>query len=143
MSYFERLIYYILSQIILPENDTPRVEKLESLYDFADTFDRIFIRWDDGRPVGFYTVKPEGIDLMFLCTNFMNIKTGCCFKGTEIPSINRKYTMPVLDTAYIRSECRRKGFGTEILYDMIRYFPNKDIGLSKPISDGMLKGEKT
>ncbi|KAK2580903.1 hypothetical protein KPH14_005973 [Odynerus spinipes] len=114
----ERLIYYILSQIIYPEFDTPNPEKLETPYDFADKFDIILIRWLDGKPIGFYTIKP---------------------KGTEVFSTSEKYTMPVLDTAYIRSEYRNKGFGSELLLDIIKRFPNEDIGFSKPISTGMLK----
>lgn len=49
--------------------------------------------------------------------------------------------MPIMDTAYIRSEYRNRGFGTEILSDMIARFPNEDIGFSKPISNGMLKSK--
>lgn len=49
--------------------------------------------------------------------------------------------MPVVDTAYIRSEYRNRGFGTEILFDVIKRFPNEDIGFSKPISSGMLKSK--
>ncbi|XP_043495878.1 soluble lamin-associated protein of 75 kDa-like isoform X2 [Polistes fuscatus] len=114
----ERLIYYILCRIIYVELDTPKPEKLETPYDYADNFDIVLIRWENGIPIGFYTVKP---------------------KGTEVYSTNERYTMPVLDTAYIRSKYRNKGFGTEILFDMIKRFPNEDIGFSKPISDNMLK----
>lgn len=49
--------------------------------------------------------------------------------------------MPVVDTAYIRSEYRNRGFGMGILFDVIARFPNEDIGFSKPISSGMLKSE--
>lgn len=93
-------------------------DKFETPYDFADELDIVLIRWLDGKPIGFYTIKP---------------------KGTEIFSTKEIYTMPVLDTAYIRSEYRSKGFGSEILMDMIKRFPNEDIGFSKPISNGMLK----
>ena len=49
--------------------------------------------------------------------------------------------MPVVDSVYIRSEYRNRGFGTGILSDVIARFPNEDIGFSKPISSGMLKSE--
>jgi len=49
--------------------------------------------------------------------------------------------MPVVDSAYIRSEYRNRGFGMEILSDVIVRFPNEDIGFSKPISIGMLRSE--
>ncbi|XP_035743399.1 soluble lamin-associated protein of 75 kDa-like isoform X2 [Vespa mandarinia] len=114
----ERIIYYILCQIIYVEFDTPKPEKLETPYDYADKFDIVLIRWENGKPIGFYTVKP---------------------KGTEVYSTKEKYTMPVLDTAYIRSAYRNKGFGSEILLDIIKRFPDEDIGFSKPISNTMLK----
>lgn len=62
--------------------------------------------------------------------------------GTEVYSTKEKYTMPVLDTAYIRSPYRNKGFGSEILLDIIKRFPDEDIGFSKPISNDMLKGKE-
>ncbi|XP_047358041.1 soluble lamin-associated protein of 75 kDa-like isoform X2 [Vespa velutina] len=114
----EKIIYYILSQIIYVEFDTPKPEKLETPYDYADKFDIVLIRWENGKPIGFYTVKP---------------------KGTEVYSTKEKYTMPVLDTAYIRSAYRNRGFGSEILLDIIKRFPDEDIGFSKPISNTMLK----
>lgn len=49
--------------------------------------------------------------------------------------------MPIVDTAYIRSEYRNRGFGMEILFDVTARFPNEDIGFSKPISKGMLKSK--
>lgn len=61
--------------------------------------------------------------------------------GTEIFSTKERYMMPVVDTAYIRSEYRNRGFGMGILSDVIARFPNEDIGFSKPISSGMLRSE--
>lgn len=113
----DKVLFYILSQIIYPNFDTPRPEKFESLYALPDEFDVVLLRWQGGKTIGFYTVKPT---------------------GTEVSSTRRRYTMPVVDTAYIRSEYRNQGFGTEILYDVIKRFPNEDIGFSKPISNGML-----
>ncbi|XP_012535264.1 soluble lamin-associated protein of 75 kDa-like isoform X2 [Monomorium pharaonis] len=114
----DKVLFYILSQIVYPLFDTPQPEKLESLYALVDERDVIFLRWQGGKAIGFYTVKPT---------------------GTEIFSTKEKYIMPVIDTAYIRSEYRNQGFGTEILSDIIARFPNEDIGFSKPISSGMLR----
>lgn len=61
--------------------------------------------------------------------------------GTEVSSIREGHGMPVVDTAYVRSEYRNRGFGTEILSDVIARFPNKDIGFSRPISSSMLKSK--
>ncbi|XP_044576530.1 soluble lamin-associated protein of 75 kDa-like [Cotesia glomerata] len=113
----DKIIYYILSQIIYRESDTPRQDKFESIYDYADDKDEIFLKWFDSKPVGFYTIKP---------------------KGTEIDRIN-EYSMTTLDTAYIRSQYRNQGLGSEIIYDIIKRYPNEDIGFSIPISYGMLR----
>ncbi|XP_015608071.2 soluble lamin-associated protein of 75 kDa isoform X2 [Cephus cinctus] len=110
----ERIIYYILCQIIYPELDTPRIDKFESLYDLADPCDKIILKWLGGKAIGFYTIKP---------------------KGTEIRVTKEKYEMHTLDTAYIRSQYRNRGFGLELLSDLVRRFPNEDIGFSRPISN--------
>ncbi|XP_024892450.1 soluble lamin-associated protein of 75 kDa-like [Temnothorax curvispinosus] len=114
----DKVLFYTLSQIVYPDFDTPRPEKLESLYAMVGEFDVVLLRWQGGKAIGFYTVKPT---------------------GTEIFSTKERYVMPVVDTAYIRSEYRNRGFGTGILSDVIARFPNEDIGFSKPISSGMLR----
>lgn len=91
---------------------------MESPFDFADESDIILLRWFHGKPIGFYTIKP---------------------KDTEIAITGERYPMPVVDTAYIRSEYRNRGFGSEILIDVTTRYPNEDVGFSKPISMGMLK----
>lgn len=53
--------------------------------------------------------------------------------------MRKGYRMPVVDTAYIRSGYRNRGFGTDILSDVVARFPNEDIGFSRPISNGMLR----
>lgn len=55
----DKILFYILSQIVYPDFDTPRPEKLESLY-ALDELDVVFLRWQGGRAIGFYTVKPTG-----------------------------------------------------------------------------------
>ncbi|XP_011869261.1 PREDICTED: protein FAM169B-like isoform X1 [Vollenhovia emeryi] len=114
----DKVLFYALSQIVYPEIDTPRPEKLESLYAPVDVLDVVLLRWQAGKAIGFYTVKPT---------------------GTEIFSTKERYVMPVVDTAYIRSEYRNQGFGTGILSDVTARFPNEDIGFSKPVSSGMLR----
>jgi len=54
------VLFYILSQIIYPDFDTPRAEKFESLYALVDKHDVILLRWQGGKAIGFYTVKPTG-----------------------------------------------------------------------------------
>ncbi|XP_014475951.1 PREDICTED: soluble lamin-associated protein of 75 kDa-like, partial [Dinoponera quadriceps] len=114
----DKVLYYMLSQVVYPDTDAPRPERFESLYALADKLDVVSLRWQGGRAVGFYTVK---------------------FAGTKASSTGQGCGMPVVDTAYIRSEYRSRGFGTEILSDMTARFPNEDIGFSRPISSGMLR----
>jgi len=54
------VLFYILSQIIYPDFDTPRPEKFESPYALVDKHDVILLRWQGGKAIGFYTVKPTG-----------------------------------------------------------------------------------
>lgn len=56
----DKVIFYILSQIIYPHLDAPRAEKFESLYAPVDEHDIVSLRWQKGKAVGFYTVKPTG-----------------------------------------------------------------------------------
>lgn len=51
-----------------------------------------------------------------------------------------KYAMVTLDSVYIVPEHRRKGYCTNILYHIISSYPNQYIGVSKPISPSMQKG---
>ncbi|XP_032671691.1 soluble lamin-associated protein of 75 kDa-like isoform X2 [Odontomachus brunneus] len=114
----DKVLYYVLSQIVYPNVDAPQPDRFESLYALADKLDVVSLRWQGGRAVGFYTVK---------------------FAGMEVPSMRERYGIPVVDTVYVRSEYRNRGFGTEILHDVIARFPNEDIGFSKPISNSMLR----
>lgn len=56
----DKVLFYTLSQIVYPDVDTPRPEKLESLYALVDEPDVILLRWQGGKAIGFYTVKPTG-----------------------------------------------------------------------------------
>lgn len=56
----DKVLYYILSQIVYPDMDAPRPERFESLYALADKLDVVSLRWQGGRAVGFYTVKFTG-----------------------------------------------------------------------------------
>lgn len=79
------------------------------------------------------------VDIIFIMLKWLINLTTNIILGTEVHSTKENYTMPVLDTAYIRSAYRNKGFGSEILLDIIKRFPDEDIGFSKPISNVMLK----
>lgn len=56
----DKVLFYTLSQVVYPDFDTPRPERLESLYALVDEPDIVFLRWQEGKAIGFYTVKPTG-----------------------------------------------------------------------------------
>lgn len=56
----DKLLFYTLSQIVYPNFDAPRSEKLETLYALVDELDVVLLRWHGGKAIGFYTVKPTG-----------------------------------------------------------------------------------
>jgi len=56
----DKVLFYILNQIVYPNFDTPRPENFESLYALVDEHDLALLRWQGGKAVGFYTIKPAG-----------------------------------------------------------------------------------
>lgn len=50
------------------------------------------------------------------------------------------YSMPMLDTIYVRKDKRRRGFAERMMQDFIASHPSTDLGISEPISKSMLKG---
>ncbi len=51
------------------------------------------------------------------------------------------YQLPVLDTLYVRKPKRRRGFGAQLVKDFLDSHPTGDVGISTPISEGLLKGK--
>ncbi|XP_062998235.1 protein FAM169B-like [Elgaria multicarinata webbii] len=78
------------------------------------------IFWRNGDAVAFYTVKAKGS----LCDGH----TGQC------------YSLPVLDTMFVRKKFRRRGLGMKMLHDFCRNFATEDaVGLSCPVSADMYR----
>ena len=48
--------------------------------------------------------------------------------------------MPMLDTIFVRKQFRRNGYGKQMIQDFINSHNGENIGISEPISDGLLKG---
>ena len=67
------------------------------------------------------------------CFNFVS--------GTQLSDCAfETYAMPMLDTMYVRKSMRRRGFAQRLVEDFICTHSGNDIGISDPISNGMLKG---
>lgn len=79
----DRVLFYILSQIVYPDLDTPRPEKFESLYGLADETDVVSLRWHESKVIGFYTVKRTGdamtLDAFYDVLNGLKIKVSLAF----------------------------------------------------------------
>ncbi|XP_019912083.2 protein FAM169B isoform X1 [Esox lucius] len=118
LSVMERLILFLLSQIIFGVLERPFMEDMYFSPHPMREFGKIL--WLNGEAVGFYTIKKKGS----LCD-------GCT---------SQSYQLPVLDTVFVRTQWRRRGLGLQILADFCTSLPNeKVIGLSCPISPSMIK----
>ncbi|CAL8069210.1 unnamed protein product [Orchesella dallaii] len=114
----DRLVLYILSQIIYREYEVPDEDELAVEYALPPQTDICKVLWIKNSAVGFYSAKPRGsLDLETM----------------------EWYSMAVLDTLFIRKPCRRNGYALSSLKDLLLEFPDQNVGLSFPISQSMKK----
>uniref|UniRef100_A0A3Q1GK25 Protein FAM169B-like n=1 Tax=Acanthochromis polyacanthus TaxID=80966 RepID=A0A3Q1GK25_9TELE len=112
-SLVERVMVFLLSQLV----DKPSAG--EDLFRLHPPTESCKLLWGDGRALGFYSVKHKGS----LC----NAWSSCC------------YLLPVLDTLLVRSSCRRRGFGLQMIQDFCSTFPTEAfLGISSPLSASMV-----
>ncbi|XP_072291105.1 protein FAM169B isoform X2 [Eucyclogobius newberryi] len=111
----ERVLVLVLSQLV----DMSLGE--EQLFSNHGPTENCKLLWTHGEAVGFYSFKNKGS----LCEN----------------CTSRCYELPVLDTIYVRGQCRRRGFGLLMLQDFCHMFPSEEVlGVSSPVSAGMVAG---
>ncbi|XP_020790582.1 protein FAM169B [Boleophthalmus pectinirostris] len=109
----ERVLMLVLSQLV------DRSLGDEQLFSNHRPTENCKLFWTHGEAVGFYSFKHKGS----LCEN----------------CISQCYELPVLDTIFVRSHCRRRGFGLLMLQDFCDMFPNEDVlGVSSPLSVSMV-----
>ncbi|KAK7892025.1 hypothetical protein WMY93_023988 [Mugilogobius chulae] len=112
-SCIERVLVLVLSQLV------DRSLGEEQLFLNHHPTENCKLLWIDGEAVGFYSFKLKG---------------SLCEK-----CISRCYELPVLDTIYVRGQCRRRGFGLLMLQDFCQMFPNEEVlGISTPLSTSMV-----
>lgn len=112
-SIMERVLVLVLSQLV------DRCLGEELLFSHHPQTENCKLLWSHGTAVGFYSFKPKGS----LCVN----------------CISQCYELPVLDTIFVRSHCRRRGFGLLMLEDFCNMFPNEQVlGISSPLSTSMV-----
>ncbi|XP_065513079.1 soluble lamin-associated protein of 75 kDa [Caloenas nicobarica] len=110
----ERVVLYVLNRIIyrtqeMEGNDIPFL--CHGSNDYAK------IMWKKGEAIGFYSVKPTG----------------------SVCSSNRglTYTLPVMDTMFVRKKHREKDSGLIMLEDFVDSFKEDSLGLRYPLSSFM------
>ncbi|XP_056395993.1 soluble lamin-associated protein of 75 kDa [Hyla sarda] len=115
----ERIVLYVLNRIIYRKKEMERNEVpflCHSSSDFAK------ILWRKGEAIGFYSVKPSG--------------SGCSAYLTQ------SYTLPVLDTMFVRKRFCGKDFVLQMLEDFVDCFTEDALGLRYPLSSLMFSACK-
>ncbi|XP_077318660.1 soluble lamin-associated protein of 75 kDa [Lithobates pipiens] len=110
----ERVVLYVLNRIIYRKKEMERDEVpflCHSSSDYAK------ILWREGEAIGFYSVKPAGS----ICQMYLT----------------QSYTLPVLDTMFVRKRFQREDFALQMLEDYVDSFTEETLGLRYPLSPKM------
>jgi len=70
--------------------------------------------WVKGEAVGFFIVRLKGVQ-----------------EDSLVPIVTE---MNILDAVFVRQSHRRQGWGSAMLNDIIKHFPDENVGFSHPIS---------
>ncbi|NXW85604.1 F169A protein, partial [Alopecoenas beccarii] len=107
----ERVVLYVLNRIIYR---TQEMESSDIPFLCHGSNDYAKIMWKKGEAIGFYSVKPTG----------------------SVCSSNRglTYTLPVMDTMFVRKKHREKDSGLIMLEDFVDSFKEDSLGLRYPLS---------
>ncbi|XP_069046754.1 protein FAM169B isoform X2 [Lepisosteus oculatus] len=112
----ERVVLFLLSQVVFGTLERPVDEDIYFTPHPAGELGKIL--WRDGEAAGFYTIKRKG-SLCDSCTS-------------------QSYTLPVLDTLFVRRRWRRAGLALGMLEDFCSSFASEEaLGISCPISASM------
>ncbi|XP_069606429.1 soluble lamin-associated protein of 75 kDa isoform X2 [Ranitomeya imitator] len=110
----ERIVLYVLNRIIYRKKE---MESNEVPFLCHSSSDYAKILWRNGEAIGFYSVKPSGS----MCTAYLT----------------QNYTLPVLDTMFVRKRYRSKDFSLQMLEDFVDCFTEDSLGLRYPLSSVM------
>ncbi|XP_040276121.1 soluble lamin-associated protein of 75 kDa isoform X1 [Bufo bufo] len=110
----ERIVLYVLNRIIYRKKE---MERNEVPFLCHNSSDYAKILWRKGEAIGFYSVKPSGS----MCTAYLT----------------QNYTLPVLDTMFVRKRYRGKDFALQMLEDFVDCFTEDSLGLRYPLSSLM------
>ncbi|NXU38922.1 F169A protein, partial [Drymodes brunneopygia] len=106
----ERVVLYVLNRIIYR---TQEMERNETPFLCHGSSHYAKIMWKKGEAIGFYSVKPTGS----VCSSLLH----------------QKYTLPVLDTMFVRKKHRGKDSGLIMLEDFVDSFTEEPLGLRYPL----------
>ncbi|XP_069818893.1 soluble lamin-associated protein of 75 kDa [Dendropsophus ebraccatus] len=107
----ERIVLYVLNRIIYRKKEMERNEVpflCHSSTDFAK------ILWRKGEAIGFYSAKLPGS----VCKAYLT----------------QSYTLPILDTMFVRKRYCDKDFALQMLEDFVDCFTADELGLKYPLS---------
>ncbi|XP_073536012.1 soluble lamin-associated protein of 75 kDa isoform X1 [Phyllobates terribilis] len=110
----ERIVLYVLNRIIYRKKE---MERNEVPFLCHSSSDYAKILWRKGEAIGFYSVKPSGS----MCAAYLT----------------QNYTLPVLDTMFVRKRYRGKDFALQMLEDFVDCFTEDSLGLRYPLSSVM------
>ncbi|KAG8598575.1 hypothetical protein GDO81_002661 [Engystomops pustulosus] len=110
----ERIVLYVLNRIIYRKKE---MERNEVPFLCHSSTDYAKILWRKGEAIGFFSVKPSGS----MCTAYLT----------------QNYTLPVLDTMFVRKRYRGKDFALQMLEDFVDCFTEDSLGLRYPLSSLM------
>ncbi|XP_013399728.1 soluble lamin-associated protein of 75 kDa-like isoform X1 [Lingula anatina] len=115
----DRFVLWVLNRIMYKYWDT---EPGDIPFLSISPHDEARLIWNRGNAVGFYTMKT---------------------KGTSVHDYTSDtYALPVIDTIYVQKKYRRQGYGMKIMEDIVKVFPDMDVGFSYPVSSAMLSVQK-
>ncbi|XP_065717133.2 soluble lamin-associated protein of 75 kDa isoform X1 [Patagioenas fasciata] len=110
----ERVVLYVLNRIIYR---TQEMEGTDVPFLCHRSNDYAKIMWKKGEAIGFYSVKPTGS----VCNSYRSMT----------------YTLPVMDTMFVRKKHREKDSGLTMLEDFVDSFKEDSLGLRYPLSSFM------
>ncbi|KAM9330972.1 soluble lamin-associated protein of 75 kDa [Gastrophryne carolinensis] len=115
----ERVALYVLNRIIYRKKE---MERNEVPFLCHSSSDYAKILWREGEAIGFYSVKPAGS----ICSTYLT----------------QSYTLPVLDTMFVRKRFQNENFALQMLEDYVDCFTEETLGLRYPLSPTMFKACK-
>ncbi|KAL4660906.1 FK506-binding protein 5-like [Arapaima gigas] len=112
----ERIVLYILNCVVYRAHEIG-TDEVPFLCHTKDDFVKIL--WNDGKAIGFYSVKPKD-------SSYGN-------------SLTQVYQLPVMNSMFVRNSYRGNQYGLQLLEDFVQSFREDLVGVDSPLSPFMYK----